>query len=537
MQFDYIIVGAGTAGCVLANRLSADQSVSVLLLEAGPEDRHELLKVPAGFNYVSFDPRFIWDFKTDAEPGLGGRVIDYMRGRTLGGSSSVNAMVHVRGHREDFDGWKRSGCHGWGWEDVLPYFIKSENHESEGEWRGKHGPVSVTRCQGHAASDAYIAAMQEAGIPANDDFDGPCQEGAGYYFQAVFNGRRQSASVAYLSPARHRQNLRVETDCRVERIDFEGLKAVGVSVRDVSGAVRSFRANVSVVLAAGTVGNVPLLECSGIGSGHHLQDLGIEVKVDRPAVGENVQDHYQVPVVVKVNSGDRTLNHIGRGWRLAAQVLRYYLRRDGLLAYNAMQAGGFARTAAHLSRPDVQIFFAPGALDPAVHPRRLNDQPGLTGIVCPVQPRSLGAIHTRSSSLDVAPLITGNYLVDEHDQQTQLAGLRLLRRIFLMPAFSAYRLEEMSPGVADSASDDELLAYCRVKGDSVHHPVGSWRMGTDDEAVVDPELRVRGVSGLHIADASVMPRLPSANTNAATLMLAERAADLLLSSRKSESRF
>lgn len=526
-EYDYVIVGAGSAGCVLADRLSENGRCSVLLIEDGPRDTLPLLSIPAGFNSVAFDRRVIWDYKTEAEPALGGRVIDYMRGRVLGGSSSVNAMVHVRGNRADYDGWAVSGCTGWAWEDVLPYFRRSETFPGgASDLRGGDGPVRLSRAQQHPASDAFIQAMVEQGIPATGDFDGAIQEGAGYYYQTVHRGRRQSTARTYLQRARSRKNLHVLTNTHVDRLEFEGLRVVGVCIApSSSGPARIIKARLEVVLSAGTVGNVPLLERSGIGDAGRLQALGVPVRVDRPQVGENVQDHYQAPVVMRVARG-QTLNRYRSGLQLFGQIVRYALWRDGLLAYNAMQAGGFVRSDAALPRPDLQILFAPGALDPSTHPRRFTREPGLTAIVYPVQPRSRGSVHARSLRVEDAPLIQGNYLADEYDRETLLAGIACLRKIFSAPALAHYGLSEImpGPGLQDPAA---MLDFCRRKGDSVHHPVGSCRMGSDRDAVVDTALRVRGVQSLRIVDASVMPRIVAGNTNAATLMIAEKGALLI----------
>lgn len=518
--YDYIVVGAGTAGCALARRLSDASQGRVLLLEEGPADRLPLLHVPAGFNSVAFDPRVINDYKTQPEPGLNGRVIDYVRGRVLGGSSSVNAMVHVRGRREDYDGW---GVPGWAWEDVLPYFRRSESHPggATGQ-RGGDGPVRLSSTQRHPASDRFIEAMVSLGSPARPDFDDGDPEGAGYYFQAVHRGRRQSAAVAYLRP--RPPNLDIVVEAPVERLTFDGTRASGVLIAAGRHAGREIRAHHEVILCGGTVGDVLLLERSGIGDAARLRDLGIGVRAHVPEVGEQVQDHYQAPVVMNVRRGP-TLNPLGRPWRLPWQVLRYVLRRDGLLAFNAMQAGGFVRSEPGLGRPDLQVFFAPGALDPSTHPRRFTAAPGVTAIIYPVQPRSVGSVHLGQPG--AAPRIQGNYLTDPRDCSALVRGIAYLRRVFADPVWRGYGLTERAPGPTIRAPD-EVLDFCRRKGDSVHHPVGSCRMGSDTRSVVDPQLRVRGIAGLRIADAAVMPRIVSANTNAATLMIAEKAADLIL---------
>lgn len=526
LQFDYVIVGAGTAGCVLADRLSEDGRHSVLLLEAGPADRLELLHVPAGFNYVAFDPRVIWDYRTEPEQALDGRRITYMRGRVLGGSSSINAMVHVRGNPADYDGWAAAGCTGWDWAGVLPYFKRSERHvRGPDALHGVDGPVPVTRAPSHPACEVFIQSMVQAGVPRSEDFDGPRQEGAGYYHQPVARGRRQSAAQTYLRRARTRANLTVLTGVAVQQLLFEGRRALGVAWRKGEGPVRQAHARAEVILAGGTIGSAQLLELSGIGDAARLQSLGIAVRVDRPAVGENVQDHYQSPVVMAVKNL-QTLNRYASGLGLAGQVLRYYLRRDGLLASNAAPAGGFFRSSDAVARPDLQILFAPGTLDPAKHPRRLASTPGVTAIMCPLAPRSRGSTHITSADAAAHPAIRGNYMDHAHDRAMMVAGLRWVRRFFAQPAWAPYGALELAPG-PQLRSDEELLAFCRLKGDSVHHPVGSCRMGTDPDAVVDPALRVRGVDRLRVIDASIMPRLIAGNTNAATMMLAEKGAEIV----------
>jgi choline dehydrogenase len=526
LHFDYVIVGAGTAGCVLADRLSEDGRHTVLLLEAGPADRMELLHVPAGFNYVAFDPRVSFQYRTAPEPALDGRQITYMRGRVLGGSSSINAMVHVRGNPADYDGWAENGCTGWDWASVLPYFRRSERHvRGPDPLHGADGPLPVTRAPQHPACDVFIESMAQAGVPRSDDFDGPSQEGAGYYHQPVERGRRVSAARAYLRRAQKRSNLTVLTGATAQHLMFDGRRATGVAFCQHSGPVRVAHAGLEVILSGGTVGSAQLLEVSGIGSAARLHALGIRVRVDSPGVGENVQDHYQSPMLVRVQNL-QTLNRYASGQGLAGQVLRYYLRRDGLLASNAAPAGGFIRSTPDVARPDIQLLFAPGMLDPAKHPRRLHKVTGVTGIMCPLAPRSRGSIHITSRNAAVHPHIVGGYMAHEYDRAILLAGMRWMRRFFAQPAWAPYGAVELAPG-REVQTDDELLAFCRAKGDSVHHPVGSCRMGADAACVVDTDLRVRGVARLRVIDASVMPRIIAGNTNAATLMIAEKGADLM----------
>ena len=523
-MFDYLIVGAGSAGCVLANRLSADPAVRVLLLEAGPRDWHPFIHMPAGLAKLVNRKGVNWNYSTEPEPGLQGRRLWWPRGRVLGGSSSINAMCYVRGHPADYDGWAAGGARGWDWDAVLPYFLRAEdNARGSGPLHGAGGPLGVADLRHHnLLSDVFVEAAQQAGHPRNEDFNGPRQRGVGLYQVTQRHGARCSAATAYLAPVRDRANLKVVTGATALRLRLEGDRVTGVHYRHrgtpcFEGAARE------VLLAGGALNSPQLLMLSGIGPADALARHGIEVRVDLPGVGRNLQDHLDVCTLQRCTrriTYDR-LSDLRVG-------LEYFLFRSGAGTSNIAEAGGFARSArAPDQRADVQFHFVPAMLDD--HGRNRLPGDGYTLHACGLRPRSRGWLELASDDPAAPVRIHANYLGDEggEDLEVLLEALRMSREILAQPAFAPYRGEEIHPGagVRDRAG---LVEFIRRKAETVYHPVGTCRMGEDAQAVVDPELRVRGVQALRVVDASVMPQLPGGNTNAPTIMIAERAADLIL---------
>ena len=523
--FDYVIVGAGSAGCVLANRLTEDGRHSVLLLEAGPPDRYPWLHVPIGYAKTMQHPVLNWCFETEPEPNMHGRRVYWPRGRTLGGSSAVNGLIQIRGQAGDFDGWEALGATGWNARETMRYFIKSEtNSRGANEFHGDCGPLSVSDiAEKSELVDAFIAAAGDLGIPPNDDFNGPVQEGAGYLQLTTRNGRRASAAVAYLRPARSRPNLAVETGAHATGVVFEGRRAVGVRYL-AGGRTRSVRANAEVLLCGGALQSPQLLQLSGIGPAGLLKAHGIPVVHELPGVGENLQDHLALRVMYKCTRPVTTNDELRTVWRKALTGMKYVFLRRGPMAIGVMTGGMITRALPEAETPDMQFFISTVSADArgaAPHPF-----PGFTFVFYPMRPTSRGFVRIKSADPLAAPAMQPNYLSTEYDRRGMVAGAHMARALAATPSLSPYVLEELQPG-ASVRTDEQILESVREHGSSGYHPVGTCRMGTDAGAVVDPRLRVRGIEGLRVIDASVMPTLVSGNTNAATIMIAEKGADLV----------
>ncbi len=533
-SYDYIVVGAGSAGCVLANRLSAESSKRVLLLEAGGRDLNPWIHVPVGYFKTLHNPSTDWCYKTDPDPGLNGRSIDWPRGKTLGGSSSINGLLYIRGQHEDYDHWRQLGNVGWSAEDVLPYFKRAEDQErGDDDYHGTGGPLSVSDMRVHReVCNAFIAGAEEIGVPRNDDFNGKIQEGAGYFQLTSRHGRRCSTAVAYLNPVRRRPNLKIVTHAHVERLLFgaNGKPDVGGIEFSAKNARRKahLKPGGEVILSAGAIGSPQILQTSGIGPGGLLQSLDIPVRHDLPGVGENLQDHLQIRMIYEVNVP--TLNdEINNFFRRMLIGIQYILFRRGAMAMGASQVCVFARTRPEMATPDIQFHFQPLSADkPGIE---MHPFSGITSSVCQLRPESRGTIAIKSPDPHVYPSIRPNYLSTPLDQETAVAALRMSRALAATKAMSPFIVEERVPGTAVS-SDEDLLDAARRISQTIYHPTSTCKMGSDPGAVVDDRLRVHGVKGLRIADASVMPTIVSGNTNAPTIMIGEKASDMILEDRQ-----
>jgi choline dehydrogenase len=527
--FDYVIVGGGTAGCVLANRLSADARRRVLVLEAGPRDNYLWIHIPIGYGKTMFHPRYNWGFYTEPEPSMHGRRIYWPRGRGLGGSSSINGLIYVRGQPADYDRWAAAGNAGWGWRDVLPYFIRSEdNSRGASPMHGAGGPLACTDIGArHELIDAIIAGAGELGVPRTDDFNAGHQEGVGYYQLFTRHGWRCSTAVGYLKPARGRANLAVETDAQATRVLFDGRRAVGVEYRQ-DGETKTVRAGREVILAAGALQSPQLLQLSGVGDPAHLNAFDIPVVHALPGVGANLQDHLQLRLLFRCTKPITTNDDLNSWWRSLAIGAQWLFARSGPLAVGINQGGLFTRVLPESATPDVQFHFATLSADLAG--AKPHPFPGFTFSVCQLRPSSRGRVSLTSADPLDAPAMQPNYLTAPEDRRCAIAAVRFARKLAATRALRPYIAEEVRPGKAmDDADDSSVLEFCREYGATIFHPSGTCRMGPDDDdtAVVDARLRVRGVDALRVVDCSIMPTLVSGNTNAPVVMVAEKASDMI----------
>ena len=532
--FDYIIIGAGSAGCVLANRLSDNPANRVLLLEAGGKDNYIWVKIPVGYLYCIGNPRTDWMMKTEAEAGLNGRSLVYPRGRILGGCSSINGMIYMRGQSRDYDHWRQLGNTGWGWDDVLPYFMRSEDnaagaddlHGEGGEWRVESQRLSWE------ILDAFHDACLSAGIPATDDFNRGNNEGVGYFKVNQRRGLRWSSATAFLKPALKRRNLKVLTNAQVDSLQMDGRRVTGVHFRH-GNVLKSATAEWDTILSAGAIGSPQIMQLSGIGPAALLGRHGITVRHELPGVGSNLQDHLQIRAIYRVGNtvtlNERASSLFGR----ARIALEYALRRSGPMSMAPSQLGVFTKSDAALDTPDLQYHVQPLSLDAFGQP--LHDFPAITASVCNLRPQSRGSVTIRSADPADKPMIQPNYLSTPGDRMVAANSLRLTRRIMAQAPLAPFTPQEYLPGV-EFNSDDDLANKAGDIGTTIFHPVGTARMGSDADAVVDDQLRVHGIDGLRVVDASIMPTITSGNTNSPTVMIAEKGADMILKSSRSGQR-
>jgi choline dehydrogenase len=525
IEADYVVVGAGSAGCVLADRLSEDGS-RVVLLEAGPRDLHPMIHVPAGLRYLLHNPRVNWNFETDPEPGTQDRRIHWPRGRVLGGSSSINGMLYVRGDPSDFDTWAQKGCRGWSFDEVLPFFKKSESFAAGDErFRGRDGPLTVENYRTILPlTHQFVKAAQEAGFDYNPDLNGATRAGVGYSQMTRAGRFRASTARAYLARARKRANLRIETNAIATGLDFEGKRCTGVRFRQ-QGIDHVVAAAREVLVCGGAVNSPHLLQISGIGPSDHLQAIGVPVVHELGGVGANLSDHYVVRVSHRVHSLE-SINALARGFKLAREVLKWLATGRGALTFGVTSAQLFCYSREGLIAPDIQLLFTPASYDMNRF-GELDAEPGATVAVCPVRPQSRGTIMARSADPYETPAIKPNYLSARDDLRVLNEGIRHTRRVFAAPSLARYSVREILPGahISDEAGIEE---FARSQGTTLYHPVGTCQMGEGIAAVVDSRLRVHGIAGLRVIDASIMPSVTTGNTNAATIMIGEKGAAMVL---------
>lgn len=526
---DYVIVGGGTAGCVLANRLSANGKYSVVMLEAGPKDSYIWIHIPIGYAKTMFHPVYNWRFKTEPEPNMNNREVYWPRGRGLGGSSSINGLVYIRGQHEDYDRWAELGNDGWAFKDVLPYFKKLEdNVRGADELHGVGGPITCSDVgKKSELIEAIIAGGNELGVPRNDDFNGPTQEGVGYFQLFTRNGLRCSTAVGYLKPVRGRQNLTVLTDSHATRLLFDeqnARRSSGVEFRQ-KGVTRTVKANREVILTAGALQSPQLMLLSGIGPAQNIKEHGIDVRHELPGVGQNMQDHLQFRLIYKCKKPVTLNDDLASWWRKAKIGLNWIVNRTGPLAVGINQGGMFTRVLPESKTPDIQFHFANLSADMAgAEPHRFS---GFTFSVCQLRPESRGEVKLKTSDPMAAPAMHANYLSADTDVRCALESIKFARKLANTDAMREYTLSELLPG-EQASSDEDILEFARQYGATIFHPVGTCKMGSDDMAVVDTRLRVKGIEGLRVADCSIMPTLVSGNTSAPAAMIGEYASDMIL---------